>query len=240
MTDTDIIREYVLTIDRWRSPVSHYREETVEVEGEKARVKKYVYTRGYYRMSWVGGYIFFKLTRPAEITVLEIYNRQTEKWEEVMVDDPMHTLGMYHLARHAYGDVIVAGLGLGIIIHYLAHNPRVKSITVMEKNPAVIKLIKPYINKYKVNIIQKDYFKHLAEAVLQAYQGSPPKKYDVCIADILTADEGTPPEERMVIGFKAKYIQAMSKLIANKVYQWGLANQDFNPAYQPKQNTLIW
>ena len=48
------------------------------------------------------------------------------------------------LAR-AHGDVLVGGLGLGLACALLSKNRRVRSITCVEKNADIIKLVRPYL-----------------------------------------------------------------------------------------------
>lgn len=46
----------------------------------------------------------------------------------------------------AQGDMLIAGLGLGMILVPILKNPKVSSVTVVEKNPAVILLVAKHIN----------------------------------------------------------------------------------------------
>ena len=76
----------------------------------------------------------------------------------------------------AHGDILIGGLGIGLIILPILNRPEVKSITVIEKYQEVIKLVVPQLHfNYKVTIINDDIFKWY-----------PPKdiKYNVIYFDI--------------------------------------------------------
>jgi spermidine synthase len=47
------------------------------------------------------------------------------------------------VVERAHGDVLVAGLGLGMILHPILRKPDVRSVTVVEKYPDVVRLISP-------------------------------------------------------------------------------------------------
>lgn len=47
----------------------------------------------------------------------------------------------------AHGDVLMVGLGIGMLIKPLTDKPEVKSLTVIEKEPDVIAMVKPHYEK---------------------------------------------------------------------------------------------
>ena len=57
----------------------------------------------------------------------------------------------------AQGDVLIAGLGLGMVLHAIAAKREVKSITVIEANPNIIRLVAPTVPK-KAKVIEADIF----------------------------------------------------------------------------------
>lgn len=63
--------------------------------------------------------------------------------DEITVDEPAHWWAMLEHARHFRGQVLVAGLGLGLIVHALAANPPVRKITVVERDRDVIEAVWP-------------------------------------------------------------------------------------------------
>lgn len=66
----------------------------------------------------------------------------------------------------AFGRVVTFGLGLGYFAYMASCKPDVKSVTVVERDPAVISLFEKVIlpqfsNKDKITVIQKDAFDYL-------------------------------------------------------------------------------
>jgi len=61
----------------------------------------------------------------------------------MMSDTRFEHLSNYEVVRSAHGEVLIAGLGLGMICHPIARKREVKAVTVVEKSPDVIKLITP-------------------------------------------------------------------------------------------------
>lgn len=79
--------------------------------------------------------------------------------EILMSDTPMEKRTNRQFVWNAHGDVLIGGLGLGMIVVAIQDNPAVKSITVLEKSGEVISLITEQISFLeKVKIIQADVF----------------------------------------------------------------------------------
>lgn len=77
---------------------------------------------------------------------------------------------------NAYGDVLIGGLGIGMIILAIQDKPEVKSITVIEKNQEVIDMIVPQLKfNEKVRIICADVFE---------WKPDTGTKYDMAYMDI--------------------------------------------------------
>jgi hypothetical protein len=74
----------------------------------------------------------------------------------VMSDTPKEYRDHIAFFRHAKGNVLVQGLGLGCCLNVIRHIPEVQSITVIEINPDVIALVGPHFVDPKVSIIQGD------------------------------------------------------------------------------------
>lgn len=96
----------------------------------------------------------------------------------------------------AHGNVITFGLGLGYYTYMVSRKENVKSVTVIEKNPDVIKLFTDMIlprftDKDKVKIIN-------ADAFLYAENIMPGEDYDYAFVDTWRdASDGLPMYERM-------------------------------------------
>lgn len=66
--------------------------------------------------------------------------------EEVwMLDAPSEQATIDPIAKRAYGKVVTFGLGIGYFLYMASLNPKVKELTVVESNPAVIDLFKESI-----------------------------------------------------------------------------------------------
>jgi len=94
-----------------------------------------------------------------------------------MSDTPMERNSNRNFIQKANGDVLIFGLGLGLIVFPLLDNPEVKSIRVIEKEKEVIDLILPYIKAKdtlnKVTIVEGDCFEYKTK-----------EKFDVIYGDI--------------------------------------------------------
>jgi predicted membrane-bound spermidine synthase len=76
----------------------------------------------------------------------------------LMSDTDMEIRSNGYVAAIAHGNVLVAGLGIGLVIIPMCKNPVVKSVTVIEKNKDVIKLVEPHIRHKKLEVIHADIF----------------------------------------------------------------------------------
>lgn len=89
---------------------------------------------------------------PGHYIVLEI------DLETMMSDTPMERITNRDFIKNATGDVLIGGLGLGMCIQALLNKPDVTSITIIELNNDVIKLVAPLFKNDKVKIIHNDIF----------------------------------------------------------------------------------
>ena len=104
------------------------------------------------------------------------YIRLTHKGECVMSDTSMEQRTNLRFCSKAYCDIIIGGLGIGMIIMAIQDKPEVKSITVIEKNQEVIDIVASQLNfNNKVKIIHADVFEWKPERGV---------KYDMAYMDI--------------------------------------------------------
>lgn len=110
------------------------------------------------------------------------YVRLVKSKEGVMMSDtPMERNTNHNFLCSAHGDVLIFGLGLGLIILPLLKDSDVKSITVIELYQDLIDIVEPILSEHdvdnKLNIIQGDCFE---------YHNEIPKdtKYDCIYGDI--------------------------------------------------------
>lgn len=76
--------------------------------------------------------------------------------ETVMSDEPGELRKHLAAAMSARGSVLVTGLGLGCVLRMLQVNPRVTSITLIERDPHVIKLVWPYTSHDRVELVRDE------------------------------------------------------------------------------------
>ena len=86
---------------------------------------------------------------------------------------------MYIDAVHVYGDVLVGGLGLGIVVRMMAERDEVMSVTVVERSADVISLIEPYLPSGKVAVVCSD-----LETYCRDISASGQKPFDTAAIDI--------------------------------------------------------
>ena len=182
-----------------------------------AEIKIISYPSGIYHMQGVNGYKYFEVLNKIRVTTLKI-NGKT-----VMVDDPLHWYGMEGLARNSHGKVLVAGLGLGLIVHHLINYPAVSKIDVYEINKEVIELIIPLLPKDKrINIINDDFFKEPFKK----------KHYDTIILDLWVGKNN----DFKICGTNEKvpifsyYARVKANYPNSKVFVWGVKILEMNPS----------
>lgn len=91
------------------------------------------------------------------------YVKLIKKGDGIMMSDtPMERNTNEAFLKKANGDVIIFGLGLGLIVLPLLSDPTIKSITVVELYQDLIDKITPILKQYdkqnKLNVIQGDAF----------------------------------------------------------------------------------
>jgi len=93
--------------------------------------------------------------------------RDNEKKEVVMSDSWMEQNTNIDFVRKASGDILIAGLGIGMIVLALQKKPDVKSITVVEKDNRlatfILSYIGPFLDRLKVKIVVSDIHKFHTE-----------------------------------------------------------------------------
>jgi len=150
----DLVRECA----RGRASVQHV---TVDVEG--GRTACYVY--GEFRNpSPPGTYVSLRL-------------RNDDGQSQVMMSDFYYERATcVEVVQRAHGEVLIAGLGVGMILHPILKKPEVSSVTVIEKYQDVVDLISPTLPRDP----------RLAIVTADIFQWRPPSvcRYDVIWFDI--------------------------------------------------------
>ena len=214
------MQQEILCVNKWDT--INYPENKLG----SAEIKIIPYTQGIYLMEGVRGYKFFEVKNKIRITTLRINN------EIVMVDDPLHWIGMEELANHSIGNVCVAGLGLGLIVHHLIKNLNVKSIEVFEINKDVITLISPLLPEDKrIKIINDDFFKEPFRK----------KQYDTIIIDLWVGENGNfeicGTEEK--VHMLSYYYRIKFNNPQSRVFMWGIKDPIINPALPTPTRAII-
>lgn len=105
------------------------------------------------------------------------YKKLVYKNDIIMSNTPAETRDCMYFIRIAVGNILINGLGLGIVVAALLKKPSVLSIIVIENSDDVIKLVAPSFKDKRVKII------HMC-----AFDYAPPRgiKYDYVWHDIWT------------------------------------------------------
>ena len=104
-----------------------------------------------------------------------VLSRKSSMYNSTIMSDTWYEkFTNYELVDKARGDVLIAGLGIGMVVLALQDKDEVTTITIIEKEHEIINMIKSSIpfNK-KINIIHTDIFKF-----------NPHTKYDTIYFDI--------------------------------------------------------
>jgi hypothetical protein len=139
----------VCKLSTWSTPASVYPDGMVG----NARLKTIRYPRGLYACYGVKGFDQFQAARSLPIKSFQVGGKVC------MVDDPPHWWAIEEHATFYHGHVVVAGLGLGLIVHALAARPDVERVTVVEVEPDVITLVQPHLpTSAKVEVVSGDFW----------------------------------------------------------------------------------
>lgn len=102
------------------------------------------------------------------------YVKLTQNGNVVMSDTQMEKETNADFVRNAHGDVLIGGLGIGLIVLAIQEKEEVRTITILEKNEEVIELVKNQLPlNEKVQIVNADAFTY-----------KPKMKYNTIYMDI--------------------------------------------------------
>lgn len=109
-----------------------------------------------------------------KIEIVEVKNHKFLFLDDYlwMWDIPQEQEIQRDIANQAWGDVLVAGYGFGIVTKYLLKNPEVNSVTIVEKYQEVIDKMKKFGDIYG-KVIIGDFYELPEE-----------RKYDCIVGDI--------------------------------------------------------
>ena len=113
--------------------------------GETGRTERWYNPR-------IGRLLYTENPMPIEYPVLE--QLDVDNWITWMSGSPDECLAMSSMARSASGQVLIGGLGLGILGWLCASKPTVRSVTVVEIQQGVIDIVGPVIDHPKISIVR--------------------------------------------------------------------------------------
>lgn len=181
-------------------------------------------TRPTYWAEGVQGYFYYQYKNPATITVLKIGG---SVW---MTDEFPYLASLEHFAGQAKGKVLVAGLGLGIVVHQLAHNPNVTQIDVVDRELDVIRLVQPLLPADpRIHVHHDDFYKWMERAAQGDYRP------DTVIWDLAVGTKGEISE--------GKEIPIVRHMIAAHfgTHKYDLSTRKFvpSPNYNPDLEIFV-
>ena len=96
--------------------------------------------------------LLFVAPNPVEYTATRLLERHIV-W---MSDTQLEVMGNARILEGVRGDVLTAGLGMGIFAYLAALQPAVVSVTVVEKSQEVVDLVGPVIAHPKLKVLRGD------------------------------------------------------------------------------------
>lgn len=204
----------MLRLSSWETPATHYPRQQIG----SAALKNHNYQKGTYAAYMTGPgqerHEHYRLQQRITITNLEI---DGETW---MVDDPPHWWAMQEHARHYKGRILIAGLGLGLILHCLSEQKGIRRITVVERNPDVIEMISPHVPQKHLEIVNKDWYDYKPRfkpdgVFFDLFVGDGPSLYFLAIREMISIYRRFPSsKQNRIHGFCNESLQAIGE--ANK------------------------
>lgn len=119
------------------------------------------YKSGMYRLYRIDGFSYFEALE--ELPIMSLEGKEADgEWRQWMIDDPFNFLATKRYCEAMSGRVLTSGLGLGIAAKALAENDKVTELVVVEREQAVIDLVKPYMPE-KAQVVQGDFSDYIAQ-----------------------------------------------------------------------------
>jgi len=138
-----------------------------------------------------------------------------------MWDVPSEVEDQKEIAGQAYGEVLVAGYGMGVVQSFLLANPQVKTVTTVEISPEVIEECQRVFGQVHGQIVVGDFYDYDTN-----------KRFDCVVGDIWIDQAGRNLEEYKQ--FKQKAASLLKP--DGKVLGWGsdyfefMLQQNGNPS----------
>ena len=158
----DLYPGFLLPVWNWKTPATDIPE---QVNGNFRVVKRVVKAGTAWPMCKTLGYDYCIFMNEATLTLLQ--EKIGDKWRDWMVDSPYEWFAMGEYAIRAMPpNVLVGGLGLGLILHHLTLRKDIEKIVVVELSKEIIEMISPYVPKDdRIEIIQGNFFEVIPKLV---------------------------------------------------------------------------
>ena len=141
----------------------------------------------------------------------------------VMSDSGGERYSNVEIVREAHGNMLIAGLGLGMILCGILPKPEVESVTVVEISHDVCHLILPHLSKYLSKHIKK-----LRVDEDDVYNYTPDRKYDMIYFDIWGDYSGDTYEDTKVLHRKfRKYLDRSNHPYMDSWMRWHMKDLHF-------------
>ena len=105
----------------------------------------------------------FEVKDDVDINDNYIFQKLLYNGVEICNNNPIHLDIHKRFIKVARGNVFVSGLGLGTSLNELLKKPEIKSVTIIEKEKDIIKLVSPAFTDKRVKVICADVFKYIPE-----------------------------------------------------------------------------
>lgn len=104
--------------------------------------------------------VAFNLQRVEGGPIPVLQRRDGSQWATWMSVSDMEVGTMSDQVLEARGDVLVGGLGMALYPALLEVNERVKSVTVVERDDNIIRMMEPYTDLLGVDVVNDDLFRY--------------------------------------------------------------------------------
>lgn len=124
----------------------------------KFEIKKLIARKGNVQQHWMKGIGMCQSVFETEFNTVQLREHGGALW---MSDVPMEQETNLRALEEAKGDVLECGLGIGMFTYLACRKSGVKSVTIIEKEPDIVKLVYPRIRNSKTKVVISDMLEYL-------------------------------------------------------------------------------
>lgn len=144
-------------------------------ESGRFRIEKSTILKGTLMRTYHPSGYFYRDELSSDFPAVRLLEGDDRVW---MSDTPMEQESLAVPSAIARGNVLIIGLGLGLLPQLLRRRRRVKKITIIEKEADVVMLVYPYIRLPKTSVVVSDAKTYIEYATAFGYQ------YDFIFIDV--------------------------------------------------------